>query len=162
MLTSAGTRWLGVPSPMDALFFPSVTIGDGGVEGDLTLLVSGDSRTYPGPSFLITFGNVESICAYSETLYWSLAAEPTRPQHVLNLILESPLLRRVAERGGNGGVDRLAHFLVCGGDMCCEVLAADCYGLRTFDTAALASEALASIKAGTFKGPACTWFDAPT
>ena len=140
MQTGSGTSWRGVPTPMDNLFFPSIAFGGGGTEGDVTLLVLGT------PSFVLRFAGVEAVCGYSETAYWSLATEDTRPQHALNLISGSPLLERLA---GYRQETRLAHFLVCGGDICCEIVAYDSYALTPYASQDLAEAALAREMVGT-------------
>ncbi|MFC7380380.1 hypothetical protein [Brevundimonas sp. GCM10030266] len=70
-----------------------------------------------------------SVCGYSETAYWSFAEETRRPQHFLNIIETSGEPDRMAELGRDG----LVHYLLCGGDTCCEVLARDHYVITAFD-----------------------------
>lgn len=134
MQTGSGTRWHGIPTPMDNLFYPSVMFGGGGAEGQVALLVIG------APSFVLRFDLVEAVCGYSETLYWSLSTDTARPQHTLNLIQGSPLLDQIKAFRQD---TPLAHFLVCGGDMCCEVIASNAYALTAYDSQDLAEAALA-------------------
>jgi hypothetical protein len=147
MQTDVGTRWQGIPTPMDRLFFPSIALGGGGAEGYVTLLVADT------PSFVLRFTEVQAVCGYSETVYWSLAGERSRPVHVLNLVLGSPLLARLRVFRHE---PRLEHFLVCGGDMCCEIIAFGAYVLSDYPTSELAEAALAREMTGTSpdRGPA--------
>ena len=140
MQTDAGIRWQGIPTPMDRLFFPSIAFGGGGAESCVTLLVAGT------PSFVLRFTDVQAVCGYSETVYWSLAAERSRPVHALNLVLGSPLL---ASLRAFRHEPRLEHFLVCGGDMCCEVIAFGAYALSEYPNSDLAEAALAREMTGT-------------
>ena len=147
MQTGAGTGWQGIPTPMDKLFWPSISFGSGGVEGSIALLIAG------APSFVLRFGSVEAVCGYSETVYWSLASENTRPSHTLNLVIGSPLLDRLREFRGD---PLLELFLICGGDMCCEVVARGAYALSEYPTHELAEAALAREMTGATpdSGPA--------
>ena len=101
--TDAGTRWQGISTPMDKLFYPSIAFGGGGAEGYVTLLVAGP------PSFVLRFDHVEAIRGYSETVYWSMAVETSRPRHALNVVLDSPLQGRLREFRHQ---PRLEHFLI--------------------------------------------------
>jgi hypothetical protein len=134
MHTSLGTRCTGVSTPLDETFYPSISFGPGGAEGEVTLLLT-DKRY-----FVLRFGNVETVCGYSETVYWTLAEEPSRPYHILNLIQRSPLVERIIPFRP---VSSLSHFLVCGAQMCVEIVAADAYDLREYSTQALAEYELA-------------------
>lgn len=131
MQTSIDTVWRGVPTDGDALFFPSILFNDGGAEGWLTLRVIGNvGPGGPTRGLLVEFADVASVCGYSETAYWSFAEAAHRPQHFLNIIETSTEPARMAELGRPG----LVHYLLCGGDMCCEVLAADHRHITAFDT----------------------------
>lgn len=115
----------------DALFFPSIIFSDGGAEGSLILRVIGRPEGGgPAQGFLIEFHHVEAVCGYSETVYWSFADAIHRPQHCLNIIESSMEPSRMAELGRTN----LVHYLLCGGDMCCEIVASDRYVITTFDS----------------------------
>jgi len=132
MQTAAGTVWKGIPTPLDNLFFPSIEMA-GGFWNRANFLVR-DKQP-----FVVSFGNVESICAYEETPYWTFAEESSRPGHALNLIVGTELLARI-EAMYSGS--RYFHFLLCGGDLCAEVLAQG-YAIKRFDCEADAEQALA-------------------
>lgn len=125
MHTASDVVWTGVPTAADELFFPSITFGEGGAEGWLTLLVAG--RVGPqGPvrGYMFVFQHVEAISGFSETVYWSLAQAAHRPPAFLNTIENSALLEQIQQFRE---ADYLRHFLLCGGDMCCEIVAGmDC------------------------------------
>lgn len=131
MLTSTDTVWRGIPTGADALFFPDILFSDGGAEGALGLrIIGGDGAGGPMRGVLMEFNGVVSVCGYSETAYWSFADAIHRPQHFLNVIETSPEPARMAELGRFN----LTHYLLCGGNMCCEVLAGDRYDVRAFET----------------------------
>lgn len=130
MHTHKGVIWRGVATALDSLFFPSVSFGEGGAEGWLALLVAGRLNGSPdSASFLIRFDDVQWVGGYSETVYWTLAEAKHRPAHALNIIADSSWPKRL-EAIGRG--DYHAHFLLCGGDMCCEVVAASEYRISAF------------------------------
>lgn len=142
MQTSDDTVWVGVPSAGDQLFFPSVSFGPGGAEGTVTLLVVGGRRDGAiAPTLIVYFQTVVSVCGYSETAYWSLAEARHRPRHFLNVIRNSPLAARI--KGRLPWYDAIQHYLVCGGDMCCEVVATD-YSIAEYQTEAEAVAVLAA------------------
>lgn len=140
MHTHKGVVWTGVATALDGLFFPGISFGEGGAEGRLVLIVGG--RLNGGPdaaSFLIQFDDVQWVGGYSETVYWTLAEANHRPVHALNIIADSSWPKRL-EAIGRG--DHYAHFLLCGGDMCCEVVAASEYSINAFDSEDGAEEEL--------------------
>jgi hypothetical protein len=98
------------------------------------------------PAFVLVFDPVEAICAYEETTYWSLAEEQARPRHVLNLISDTPLLLRLRDFRH---APWLWHFVVCGGDMCAEVVAGR-FAILDFATTGEAENALSHVMTGQF------------
>ena len=141
MHTSIGTVWRGIPTDGDALFFPSILFSDGTAGGGwLTLRVIGtDGKGGPTSGVLIEFHDVASVCCYNESDYWISAEATSRPAHLLSVIETSPEPARLADLG----LSHLVHYLLCGGDMCCEILASDAYRVMRFDDeVALEEEAL--------------------
>lgn len=122
METGNGTTWQGIPTALDRTFFPSITIAGGGFGGNISFVISG------APAFILNFRNFEVISAYEETPYWTLAETNDRPLHTLNLIVDTPLVLRLRDLLHKPS---LSHFLLCGGDMCAEVVA-DAYAIEEF------------------------------
>lgn len=113
---------------------------DGGAETTLTLLVTGERQDKTSRlAVLLRFHHLQSICGYSETVYWSQAETERRPTHLLNRIEASPLLHQLKTFRNDPG---LTHFLVCGGNMCCEIIAAEAYDILSLTDKAAALEAL--------------------
>ena len=137
MHTQLGTRWEGIPTALDRLSWPSIQFGGGGAPGDVDLLVLG---AHAEPSFVLRLQGVEFIAAYDETVYWSLAEEPTRPQRALNRIQNSSLLPAILKVHPS---KISAHFVLCGGDMCCEAIAYDEFAVTEFASESMARAALA-------------------
>jgi hypothetical protein len=106
--------------------------------------------------FVLRFVNVEAICGYDETVYWMLAEEPSRPHHILNLIQKSSLVERIIPFRP---VSTLSHFLICGADMCVEIVAAAAYDLPEYPSRALAEHDLALEFEGISSRPAPKWQD---
>ena len=147
MHTTHDIRWRGIPTAVDELFFPSIEFGEGSTESGVTLLVSGNLRTgEPGPGYMVEFHHVQAICGYSETVYWSLAEADHRPDRFLNAIEGAALPERVRPLRGL----QLGHFLVCGADMCCEIIAADYYDIMAFEDERSLHEAMVRRRLDTY------------
>jgi hypothetical protein len=129
--------------------WPSISFGGGGM-GQASFLVEGS------PAFVLLFNRVEAVSAYEETPYWSLSEEKTRPQNALNIIQATPLLLRLR---AFRDAPELEHFLLCGGDMCAEVIAA-AYAIFEYPTTEEAKEALARKMRGEWPYPRLRWLHA--
>ena len=125
MHTQAGTKWRTIESEVNHAGWPSVEFASGCAEGTVSLLVAWASQAY-----LLKFHLVSMALGCSETLYWTLAEEKTRPQAVLTEIENSAMVADCERvRGGP-----LKHFLISGGDMCCEIIAHEAFDLTRFES----------------------------
>lgn len=151
MQTSKDTIWVGEPTPGDALFFPSLEFIQ--MPCELAILASG--RQLDGaPPFvqMFIFHDVQVFSAFEEALYWSHAETALKPCHLLNHVETSPLRDAVMSlRGGDGCPDLVQHFVICGGDFCCEVVASPYFESAVFRTEADARKGLDQMT--TFTDP---------
>jgi hypothetical protein len=139
MHTAAGTVWKGIPTPLDGVNnWPSIVLT--GAVGLPHFLVDCTSTSRPSGVFVVSFTNAEAVCAYEETPYWFFAQEATRPGHILNMIIGTDLLAKIESLYPGS---RYFHFLLCGGDMCAEVVALG-YAIQEFRTLEKAEQALAA------------------
>jgi hypothetical protein len=136
--TRLGTRWEGMETALDQLANPSIRFAAGGVEGEVKFLIHGEQN---GPAFIVGLAGTETIESYSETIYWMLAEERSRPSHVINEIVNSALLPVVMRFRPPG--ETKTHFLFSGGDTCCEVIAYEEIELVEFASVELARKAIA-------------------
>lgn len=125
MHTASGQRWEGIPTALDDLFFPDVSLVTGVGAEALTFVTNG------APAHVLAFYIVEAISGYDEGMYWSLAEEPSRPVHCVNRILGSSILENVKRLRCENNYD---HFLICGATMCWEVVAWKDWEIRPFPT----------------------------
>ena len=125
METQAGTRWKRVETELDDLWFPEIEIAHGGASEVWLSLVGGShpsDRKFDGNRFYsVRFQGAEFLCVVEERVYWSVCEESDRPSAAISEIENSKLLEKIRPHIA----DTLKHFLVCGGNVCCEVIAYD-------------------------------------
>jgi hypothetical protein len=131
--THKGTRWVGVPTELDELWFPHLEFASGHAEGAVTLLFEGGSKPsnpeFDGLRFyLLEFTNVQMVSAFAESMYQALAEEPPGSGCMISEIANSRLLPELQSVLSG----TLKHFLVASGGMQCEVIASPDFGLRRF------------------------------
>ena len=145
METPADTLWIGVPTPGDAMFFPSLEFIQPPMRS-LVVLVSDGRQDADTQLFqLLLFQDVQVFSAFDECLYWSHAESRRRPIHLLNRI-ENSSLRKLAMdlRGGDDALPsgQLEHFVLCGSDYCGEIVASPVFECANYGSEADARDAL--------------------
>lgn len=148
METRAGTLWIGLPTPGDAMFFPSLEFIQPPMRSLAVLISDGRQNAETPLCQLLLFQDVQAFSAFDECLYWSNAETPRRPIHLLNRIENSSL--RKAAMGLRGGDDalpggQLEHFVLCGGDYCGEIVASPVFECASYGSEADARNALRQL-----------------
>ena len=123
-----GTRWQQHETELEELRYPDVAFLSGATEGDLSLLIVGPTEAGETRYYVLTFYGVQIVESYAELFYSVLGEVDSGPGCAFSTITNSQLLPRIEERLGGG----FAHFVVCGGNMCSEVVADEHFVLRRF------------------------------